>query len=314
LNKVLFIDRVHPSLKQALTERGFECETDFHGSYEEVKSKIGSYYGVIIRSRLPLDRPMLESAKKLKFIGRSGSGLENIDLEAAQDLGITVHNSPEGNCNAVGEHALGMLLSLFNRLPKADREVRAGIWDREGNRGIELGGKTVGIIGFGFTGSAFAKKLSGFDCRILAYDKYKTDYAPEYVEETDLETLKSNSDVISIHLPLSDETKAYVNAEFIESCGKPFFLINTARGQHVVSGDLLDALATNKVLGACLDVLEFEKSSFALKKYHEMPEEFKGLAESDRVILTPHVAGWTRKSYRRLSEFLAEKILQTHTL
>jgi D-3-phosphoglycerate dehydrogenase len=211
--------------------------------------------------------------------------------------------------DAVGEHAIGMLLSLFNYLNKADREVRAGIWNREGNRGLELAGKIVGIIGFGHMGSAFAKKLSGFDCRILAYDKYKANYAPQYVEETSLEKLKAESDIISIHLPLSAETNDYVDETFIEDVKKPFFLINTARGKHVVIVDLLNAINRGKILGACLDVLEFEKRSFDLS-YHEMPEAFKRLAENERVILSPHVAGWTRESYEKLSKFLAEKILR----
>jgi len=306
----LFIDRVHKSLEEKLKQNGFDCESDYSGSYEEIREAIPDYHGMVVRSRIPVDRGLMEAGTKLEFIARSGSGLENIDTESAKELGIAVYNSPEGNADAVGEHALGMLLSLFNRIPKADREVRAGIWEREGNRGIELGGKTVGIIGFGHTGNAFAKKLSGFDCRILAYDKYKKGYAPSYVVETELSTLKAESDVISIHLPLSEETDAYVNAEFIDSCGKPFFLINTARGKHVVTGDLLDALVIRKVMGACLDVLEFEKSSFDLHNFNEMPDEFKGLAENEKVILSPHVAGWTRESYRKLSEVLAEKILK----
>lgn len=299
-------------MKRDLSAAGFVCDTDYHAPYEEIKARIQDYHGIVIRSRIPIDRPLLEAGNKLEFVARSGSGLENIDTEAAKALGITVYSSPEGNRDAVAEHAIGMLLCLFNRLRKADLEVRAGIWEREANRGIELGGKTVGIIGFGNTGSALAKKLSGFDCRILAYDKYKSDYAPDYVKETDLKTIQAESDVISIHLPLSEETNAFVNADFIAACKKPFFLINTARGKHVVTGHLLDALVSQQVLGACLDVLEFEKSSFSLHNFNEMPHEFKGLAESDRVILSPHVAGWTRESYRKLSEFLAEKILTKH--
>jgi len=311
VKRVLFIDRVHPILEEELTRNGFHCEHDFSGSYDDIKVKLGAYHGLVIRSRIPVDEPLLESADQLQFIARSGAGLENIDLAAAKKKNIAVYNSPEGNMDAVGEHAIGMLLNLFNHLNKADREVRAGIWDREGNRGLELAGKTVGIIGFGHMGSAFAKKLSGFDCRIMAYDKYKKDYAADHVEETSLENLKAESDVISIHLPLSEETDAYVNKEFIDSCQKHFFLINTARGRHVVIADLLRALDQGKVLGACLDVLEFEKSSFALS-YHEMPDDFKRLTDNERVILTPHVAGWTRESYVKLSKFLVEKILMSH--
>lgn len=311
VKKVLFIDRIHSFLEEELTRRGFHCEHDHKEDYNAIQRKLSDYHGLVIRSRIPVDKALLEAGTQLEFIARSGAGLENIDLAAAKKRGIAVYNSPEGNMDAVGEHAIGMLLSLFNHLNKADREVRAGIWDREGNRGLELAGKTVGIIGFGHMGSAFAKKLSGFDCHILAYDKYKTGYAPDYVKETTLEKLKSQSDVISIHLPLSKETDRYVDADFIRTCEKPFFLINTARGRHVVVADLLQGMESGKIQGACLDVLEFEKSSFDLS-YHEMPEDFKRLAEHERVILSPHVAGWTKESYVKLSKFLAEKILTNH--
>ncbi|MCZ4408601.1 NAD(P)-dependent oxidoreductase [Cryomorphaceae bacterium 1068] len=310
MKKVLFIDRVHPILEEELTKNGFICEADYSGNYEVIKNKLSDYHGLVIRSRIPVDQAFLKAGSNLEFIARSGAGLENIDLAAAKECGIAVYNSPEGNMDAVGEHAIGMLLSLFNYLNKADREVRAGIWDREGNRGLELAGRTVGIIGFGHMGSALAKKLSGFDCRILAYDKYKKGYAPTYVEEVSLDIVKAESDVISIHLPLSEETDRYVDTEFIRSCKKPFFLINTARGRHVVISDLLKGLDGGSVQGACLDVLEYEKKSFDLT-YHEMPESFRLLAENERVILSPHVAGWTRESYLKLSSFLAEKILKT---
>lgn len=308
MKKVLYIDRVHPYLEETLTRHGFQCEHDYAGYYSEIQKKLSEYEGLVIRSRIPVDQKLLEAGSNLKFIARSGAGLENIDLAAAKELGIAVYNSPEGNMDAVGEHAIGMLLSLFNHLSKADREVRAGIWDREGNRGLELAGRTVGIIGFGHMGSAFAKKLSGFDCRILAYDKYRKGYVPSYVEEVSLETLKAESEIISIHLPLSEETDRYVNSEFIDSCQKPFFLINTARGRHVVIADLLQAIKSGDIQGACLDVLEFEKQSFDLT-LDDVPEDFKQLAESEKVILSPHVAGWTKESYVKLSRFLAEKIL-----
>lgn len=313
MKKVLFVDRVHPILEEELTAHGFSCEKDFSGSYETIKDKLSDYHGLVIRSRIPVDKAFLKAGKNLQFIARSGAGLENIDMAAAKELGVSVYNSPEGNKDAVGEHAIGMLLSLFNYLNKADREVRAGIWDREGNRGLELAGRSVGIIGFGQMGSAFAKKLSGFDCQILAYDKYKSNYAPTYVKEVSLETLQNESDVISIHLPFSEETDRYVNKAFINSCKKPFFLINTARGRHVVISDLLSSLNNGHILGAGLDVLEFEKASFNLT-YHELPEDFRRLAESERVILSPHVAGWTRESYVKLSRYLAEKILGKHNV
>ena len=299
---------MHPYLEETLKRHGFQCEHDYSSSYNNIQKKLSEYEGLVIRSRIPVNKALLKEGSNLKFIARSGAGLENIDLAAAKELGIAVYNSPEGNMDAVGEHAIGMLLSLFNHLSKADREVRAGIWDREGNRGLELAGRTVGIIGFGHMGSAFAKKLSGFDCRILAYDKYRKGYAPSYAEEVSLDTLKTESEIISIHLPLSEETDRYVNSEFIDSCQKPFFLINTARGRHVVIADLLQAIKSGDIQGACLDVLEFEKQSFDLT-LDDMPEDFKQLAESEKVILSPHVAGWTKESYVKLSRFLAEKIL-----
>lgn len=307
--RVLFLDIVHPILESMLVEKGFECVQNYSCTYNEALTLIPNYEGLVIRSRIPVDARFIDAAKALKFIARSGAGLENIDLKAAASANIEVFNSPEGNMDAVGEHAIGMLLFLFNKLNFADREVREGKWDREGNRGIELAGKTVGIIGFGSMGSAFAKKLSGFDCKILAYDKYKTGYAPSYVTESTLESLKKESDIISIHLPFSEETDYFIDRDFIESCAKPFYLINTARGRHVKTSDLLTGLASTKVLGACLDVLEYEKKSFEKLHFEDLPEDFKTLASLKQVVLSPHVAGWTKESYVKLSTFLADKII-----
>jgi len=307
--RVLFLDIVHPILEEMLSEKGFICEHNYTCTYDEALLLIPDYDGLVIRSRIPVDAHFLAAAKSLKFVARSGAGLENIDLKAAASANIEVYNSPEGNMDAVGEHAIGMLLMLFNKLNLADAEVREGKWDREGNRGIELAGKTVGIIGFGSMGSAFAKKLSGFDCKILGYDKYKSQYAPAYVTECTLETLKNESDIISIHLPLSEETDYYVDEAFIESCSKPFYLINTARGRHVKISDLLNALASSKVSGACLDVLEYEKKSFEKLHFEDLPSDFKRLASFKQVVLSPHVAGWTSESYVKLSTYLADKII-----
>lgn len=307
--RVLFLDIVHPILDETLTANGFTCDHDYRCTYDEALDLIPNYEGLVIRSRIPVDAKFLSAARSLKFIARSGAGLENIDLHAAASANIAVFNSPEGNMDAVGEHAIGMLLMLFNKLNFADAEVRSGEWNREKNRGLELAGKTVGIIGFGFMGSAFAKKLSGFDCTILAYDKYKSNYAPEYVKEVSLQYLQQNADIISIHLPLSPETNYYVDRKFIDSCEKPFFLINTARGRHVKISDLLAGLASAKVLGACLDVLEYEMNSFEKLSSSYLPEDFKKLAASEQVVLSPHVAGWTIESYKKLSLYLAEKIL-----
>ncbi len=279
---VLFIDRVHPEMMRALTDKGFQCEEDYDSSYEVLRDKIGDYVGVVIRSRVPMDAAMIAAANRLKFIARSGSGLENIDLDAARSAGVAVYNSPEGNRDAVAE--------------------------REENRGLELSERTVGIIGFGQMGGALAKKLSGFGSTILAYDKYKTGYAPDYVTESGLEEIQARCDVISLHIPLSGETHHFVDDRFIESCAKPFYLINTARGIHVSTAALVRGLSSGRVAGACLDVLEYEKRSFERLSFSELPDDFRALIEFDNVMLSPHVAGWTVESYRKLALRLAEKI------
>ena len=317
--KILFVDTVHPILEERLLGLGYVCEHDLRFSKEEIGTKISEYFGIVIRSRFPIDQSFLDQANSLKFIARSGAGLENIDVTYAEQKGIKVFNSPEGNMTAVGEHALGMLLMLFNQLKKGDGEVRKGIWEREGNRGLEISGKTVGIIGYGNMGSAFAKKLSGFDCRIIAYDKYKKYFChPESVEEVtksnntieevDLETIYAETDILSIHLPLSDETYHYVNEEFLSKFKKPIYLINTARGNNVCVEALVKGIKTNKILGACLDVLEYETKSFETISSAKLPDDFQYLAKSEKVILSPHVAGWTQESYVKLSSFLADKI------
>lgn len=312
--KVLFADTVHPVLEQALTARGVECVHDYSSPYEAMKTVLADFEGLVIRSRIPVDDDLLASAKKLKFIARSGSGLENIDLASAKKRGIEVFSSPEGNRDAVGEHATGMLLALLNRLHIADAQVRSGKWDREGNRGTEIKGLTVGIIGYGHMGSAFAQRLSGFSCRILAHDKYKSGIGNEAVEEADLETLLDTADVVSIHLPLSAETHHYVNAAFITRMKKPFILINTARGHHVDTAALAAALDSGKVRGACLDVLEYEKKSLEGLETDQMPAPLQALIQSERVILSPHVAGWSQESYIKLSAVLAQKLADSGLL
>lgn len=306
--KVLFVDTVHPILKEKLEALGCECFENYNSTKEEIENHIDQYQGLVIRSRFPIDSNFLGKAKNLQFIARSGAGLENIDVKQAESLGIRVFNSPEGNMDAVGEHAIGMLLSLFNHLKKGDYEVKSGLWDREGNRGLELSNKTVGIIGYGNMGKAFTKKLSSFGCTVLAYDKYESGFEDGLVKEVSLAELQNKADVISIHLPLTEETKYYVNSSFIEQCKKSFYLINTARGNHVKIADLNVALKNGSVLGACLDVLEFESKSFDVKNNSEMPEEFNTLCSFNNVVLSPHVAGWTKESYVKLSSYLADKI------
>lgn len=318
ISKVLFIDSVHPILEERLLKLGVVCEHDYSSSKSEIEANISDYQGVVIRSRFTLDKTFLDAATNLKFIARSGAGLENIDVEYAKQKGVKVIHSPEGNMDAVGEHTIGTLLMLFNQLKKGDNEVRKGIWDREGNRGLELMGKTVGIIGYGYMGSSLAKKLSGFGCKVLAYDKYKKGFGLEVgswksevgccVQEVSLEELKAESDIISIHLPLTEETQYYVDSNFITSVKKPFYLINTARGNHVKIADLVQGLKSGKILGACLDVLEYETKSFETISKDKLPEDFVYLTQSNKVVLSPHVAGWTVESYIKLSSVLADKI------
>ena len=306
--KILFIDTVHSILKQRLSVLKYQCEFDLKSSKEEIENKIEHYSGLVIRSRIPIDKQFLDKATHLKFIARSGAGLENIDVDYAKEKGIKVFNSPEGNKDAVGEHAIGMLLMLFNQLKKGDKEVRNRTWDREGNRGLELSGKTVGIIGYGNMGSALAKKLSSFDCKIIAYDKYKSNFGNAFVTEVDLATIFRETDILSIHLPLSKETNHYINNAFINQFNKPIYIINTARGNHIVTKDLVKNIKSGKVLGSCLDVLEYEAPSFEVINAEQFSTDFQYLTKSEEVILSPHVAGWTEESYLKLANYLAEKI------
>lgn len=306
---VLFIDSVHPILEKELSTSGFDCKDVTTLSRTQLLDILHSATGIVIRSRTKINQEFINASTQLKFIARSGAGLENIDLEHCDRNNITVYNSPEGNMDAVGEHAIGMLLMLFNQLKKGDNEVREGIWDREGNRGLELQGKTVGILGYGNMGSALAKKLIGFECKVIAYDKYKTNYSDKYVKEVQLNDLFQQTDILSIHLPLTKETNYLVDNHFIKSFEKNIFLINTARGNNVKTDDLVVHLQKGKVLGACLDVLEYEKSSFEKLEFSQLPESFQYLSQSSNVILSPHVAGWTVESYYKLSKYLAQKIL-----
>lgn len=314
--RVLHLDNNHDILAQKLEDAGFQNEFDFSSSKSQIEQKIDAYHGLIIRSRFPLDRSFLEKAKNLKFIGRVGAGLENIDLEAAEELGIDCYNAPEGNRNAVGEHALGMLLSLFNKLNSADREVKSGIWRREENRGIELEGKTVGLIGYGNMGKSFARKLSGFDCKVIFHD-IRDGLENDDATQVSLEELQYKSDVISLHTPQTPETIGMINTKFINTCAKSFYLVNTARGKSVVTQDLVAALESNKILGAALDVLEYEKTSFesffhSKSGENTLPDAFKKLVAMDHVMLSPHVAGWTVESKYKLAETIASKIIKNH--
>lgn len=305
---VLFIDTAHPWLEEELTRRGFQC-TGYPGNdRDEILAILHLYDGVIIRSKIKLDRVALEKAVKLKFIARVGAGMENIDQAYAESKGILCLNAPEGNRDAVGEHALGMLLCLLNHLCRVNLEVRRGIWIREGNRGTEIHGKTVAIIGYGNMGSAFAERLGGFGANVIAYDKYKTDFSGSNVKEVQLEEVFREADILSLHVPLTDETHQMVDKAFLERFRKPIYLVNTARGQCVDTGALMDAIDMGKVLGAALDVLEYEKLSFENLDADTLPLPFKRLIASDKVILSPHIAGWTHESNLKMAQVLVEKI------
>ncbi|HMB63465.1 MAG TPA: 2-hydroxyacid dehydrogenase [Eudoraea sp.] len=306
--KVLHVDTNHPLLIEQLTALGFENDEDYTSSKAVIAKKIHAYDGIIIRSRFLLDSDFLDMAVNLKFIGRIGAGLENIDAEYAESLDIFLAAAPEGNRNAVGEHTLGMLLSLFNKLNKADREVRTGHWKRENNRGHELDGKTVGIIGYGNMGKAFARKLAGFDVEVLCYD-IDGGVGDDYARQVGILEIRQRTDVLSLHVPQTPKTIGMISAGFINAFHKPFWLLNTARGKCVVTEDLVTALISGKILGAGLDVLEYEKTSFEeLFSKERIPDAFQFLINADNVLLTPHVAGWTHESKVKLAQTIVDKI------
>ncbi|WMI66843.1 2-hydroxyacid dehydrogenase [Aestuariibaculum sp. YM273] len=305
--KILHLDTNHELMLNQLNDLGFTNHEDYTSSKEAVEAKISDYDGIILRSRFTIDKPFLDAATNLKFIGRVGAGLENIDCEYAEQKGIALIAAPEGNRNAVGEHALGMLLSLFNKLNKADKEVRHGQWLREANRGIELDGRTVGIIGYGNMGKAFAKKLRGFDVEVLCYD-IKEGVGDANAKQVSLEEFQEKVEVVSLHTPQTPLTLGMINTSFINGFKKSFWFINTARGKSVVTQDLVDALKSGKILGAGLDVLEYEKASFETLFSSELPEAFQYLIDSEHVLLTPHVAGWTVESKEKLAQTIVDKI------
>jgi len=302
--RILFTDSVHPLLKSELIKEKNICEENFSSNKEEIEKIICGYDGIIIRSRFAIDKHFIDKAKNLKFIARAGSGMENIDVEYANSKRIKCFNASEGNRQAVAEHALGMILSLFNNLNRSDKEIRNGKWKREKNRGHELSGKTIGIIGFGNNGAAFSKVLSGLDVEILSYDKYLEDY--KY--KSTMEEIYNKADIISLHIPLTEETTYLVNENFINNFEKNFYLINTARGKCVNTKDLVSAMKNGKVLGACLDVLEYEKTSFEDLERKEILTELQYIFDSEKTILSPHIAGWTKQSKLKIAEVLFQKI------
>jgi D-3-phosphoglycerate dehydrogenase len=309
MKKILFIDSNHPILHETLINAGFQCDLFWNKPIEELIALLPNYEGAIIRSKFKFNKDILEKATKLKCIGRVGAGMENIDVNYAITKDIICVCAPEGNRDAVAEHALGMLLMLLNNLKRADNEVRTGIWKRAENRGYEIKDKTIGIIGYGNMGSEFAKRLQGFGCKILAHDTIKTNFGNQFVTESSLETLYDEADIISIHLPLTAETEYYVNDAFLNSFKKNIYVINTARGKCLNSDDLVKNLKSGKVLGACLDVLEYESTSFENIDITALPDSMQYILKSDQVILTPHIAGWTHESNYKMSKIIAEKMI-----
>lgn len=306
--KILAIDSNHECLNTGLRDAGFIVDEDYTSSKEIIEQKIADYDGMIVRSRFPIDKDFLAKATNLKFIGRVGAGLENIDEDFAANRGIILFNSPEGNRDSVGEHAIGMLLMLMHHLRRADNEVRNGIWKREENRGDELKGKTVGIIGYGNMGNAFAKRLQGFDVDVICYD-ILPNKGNQYATQVSLTEFFQRAEVVSLHTPQTPETSKMINAEFIANFQHSFYFVNTARGKSVVTKDLVEAMKSGKILGAALDVLEFEKSSFEKLIVSELPDEFQYLIQADNVVLAPHIAGWTHQSKIKLAEFIKDKII-----
>ncbi|MES2812206.1 MAG: 2-hydroxyacid dehydrogenase [Bacteroidota bacterium] len=309
--KILHLDSNHPLLWEQLQQAGFQNFEDFTSSKEEVEEKISNYHGIVIRSRFKIDKTFLDKATNLQFIARVGAGLESIDCDYATHKKVHLIAAPEGNRNAVGEQALGMLLSLFNNLNKADSEVRSGHWNREANRGHELDGKTVGVIGYGNMGKAFAKKLRGFEVKVLCYDILEN-VGNENAKQVSLQELQQNADVLSLHIPWTPLTDKMVDTAFINSFAKPFWLINTARGKSVVTSDLVEALKSGKILGAGLDVLEYEKLSFETLFEGDKPAAFDYLLKANNVILTPHIAGWTHESKIKLAQVIVDKIVKLY--
>ena len=311
--KILHIDSNHLLLWEQLKQAGFINHEDFTSSKEEIEAKIQDYQGIVIRSRFKIDKTFLDKATNLQFIARVGAGLESIDCEYALSKKIQLIAAPEGNRNAVAEHSLGMILSLFNNLNQADSEIKSGHWNREKNRGHELDGKTVGIIGYGNMGKSFSKKLRGFEVEVLCYD-ILGNVGDENAKQVSLQELQQKTDVLSLHIPWTPETDKMVNADFINAFAKPFWIINTSRGKNIVTADLVEAMKTGKILGAGLDVLEYEKLSFenlfvsSRAQSRELPDAFQYLLKSKNVILTPHIAGWTFESHERLAQVIVDKI------
>ena len=301
MGRILIADRTHEVLEDKLREAGFVVSVEPDHDYESLVAAAQGCVGLVVRSKVIIDSKFIDRVPSLSCIGRVGAGMETIDVEYAESKGISCLNSPEGNRDAVGEHAVGLLLALLDNIARADAEVRQGLWRREANRGLELGSLTVGIIGYGNMGQSFAKRLSGFGCRVVIYDKYK--------EIGTLEEVQREADVVSFHVPLTDETHHYLDAGFIEAMAKPFFVVNTARGAVVDTEALVQGMENGKVRGAALDVLEYE--NMQADGLGDVPVSMQYLMQSPLTVLTPHVAGWTVESKYKLAAVLADKMIKT---
>ena len=306
--KILHLDENHPFLLSGLLADGHTCLEAYELSREEILQELSDCDGLVLRSRTPVDKELIDAAQKLKFVARVGSGMENIDVPYAESKGIVCIHTPEGLCDAVAEHALGMLLALLNNICRANREVRSGLWRRAENRGTEIGGQTIGIIGYGHTGKAFSRVMSGLGAKILAYDKYIYGFGNGQVKESSMEEIFAKADIVSLHIPQNEETLQMVNSRFLDSFARPIILINTSRGKIVSLDDLVEAMKNGQVTGACLDVLEYENSSFANLFDGDIPETFAYLSRHDRVIMTPHVAGWSHQSKEKMARIIVDKI------
>lgn len=301
--KILIADYLHPSFKEEAEKMGFECDDRPLISREETIAILSEYAGIVIRTKFNIDREIIDAGVNLKVIARAGAGMDNVDEDYAILKGIHCINGPEGNRDAVAEHVIGMLLSLLNNLNVADDEVRHGIWNREGNRGYELKGKTVAIIGYGNTGQMLARKLSGFEVKVIAYDKYKIGFSDAFVQEVSMEQLVKEADILSFHIPLTFETRQLFNEEYLFHFKKQILLLNASRGEVIHTKAVLNGLKNGKISAAGLDVLELEKFPALAEQ-----EWFAELSENKKVILSPHIAGWTHESYRKISEVLAQKL------
>ncbi len=307
-HKILLIDQPHPFLEERLTALKFEVLPMYKASKDEIWEVLPACIGVVMRSRLRADRAFMDRGRSLQFIAREGVGVEHIDVAYAAEKGIRVFTSPEGSRDTVAEHALGMLLALMNRLTLADRQVRNGQWLREPNRGTEIKGKTIGIIGYGNMGSAFAQRLRGFEARVIAYDKFKTNYADGNAEAVDMATIFRESDIVSLHIPYSESNHHFVDDAFLKQFQKPVYLVNTARGLVLNTADLVEHLRAGTVPGAALDVLEYEETSFNFLNFEALPAPFQYLKNAENVVLSPHIAGWSFESKLGHARALAQKI------